>query len=307
VNAGTTSGERVVAFSGVTPIDGAEVLSTAAREPRFAEVLDACDAIVVEEGGWSPLGKLAAGGGALLDLRYCFALNVMVHAASFALLRARGLAASSALGLSAGEVSAALAAGAITLREAMRISLHGGRVIKPIADARRMALVWLSARRCAELLSDAAGVGVAAVMEPGVTTLAGEVGALNAVLARLAAEGVRVHRVNLPWGAHTRQFEPLRAEFTAAVGRISPRPSERRLVLAACGGTAEVPLDTRYWFDMIGAPVHFLGAVQALVRGGAKLFVEAGPESAVTHLIPRLGARSLSFRDTLARAWGGEA
>jgi acyl transferase domain-containing protein len=294
----------MLAFPGGTVLDGAWVLGLATREPAFREVLEAGDALVRREAGWSPLEELRAEGGPRLGVSVTFPLVVWVQVAALAALRERGVDGDAVFGVCAGEVSAAHAAGAFGWEDALRLALHGGRNLEREARRHRMLITWLSEKECRELLASLPGadVGIGARMEPGVTVLAGEGAAVAELERRLAAAGVRTRAVPFPWGVHVRSLREGREALEAALeGRASP-PLTRPMMSGSKARWFQegASVAASHWWDMLREEVRFLPSVKALGTLGSPLLIEVGPVAEMSQLAPRLGARAISLETALA-------
>lgn len=299
----------VFAFSGCTPIAGELVRALAAREPSFDLALAACDHAVAREVGWSLRRALLEipDGAAIVDLPTNFPLVVALQISMLAVLREHGLEASAVVGLSSGEVSSAFAAGAISLRDALRIAVHGGRLMNAEASALRMILVWLPERDCdAQLAPYGDRAAIAGMMEPGVTVVSGERATMAALATALADRGTRSHALPFPWGVHTPLIARARAEFEEVMRSVDARPPALPIVSTSLGRWAGTAGDFAlpHWWDLFRAPVQLSRAVTAILGAGAEHFVEVGPDSALTYLIPRLGGRATAFDEALATARG---
>ncbi|MCY1042094.1 acyltransferase domain-containing protein [Corallococcus sp. bb12-1] len=298
--------KQVLAFPGGTVMDGAWVLGLARREPVFWEMLQAGDALVRQEAGWSPLLELRAEGGPRLAVSVTFPLVVGVQVAALAALRAHGVDGDAVFGVCAGEVSAAHAAGAFGWEDALRIALHGGRSLEPEARRHRMLIAWLPESECASLLATlpAGAVGIGARMEPGVTVLAGDADAVAVLARRLTMAGVRTRALPFPWGVHVRSLREGRAVLEAALEGRGSLPLTRPMLSGARARWFEegASVAATHWWDMLREEVRFLHSVQALETVGAPLLIEVGPVAEMSHLAPRLGARAITLETALSTA-----
>lgn len=295
------------AFSGCVPLSQTQVRCLAASEPYFDEALHECDRILAAEAGWTvrdTLGRVPEGE-ALTELPLSFPLNVALQIAMLRLLRHYGLHAGTAMGISSGELTAACAAGAIGLRDALRIAIYGGRLMEPEAKHFRTALIWLPAAACADAIRPLRDhIEIAALMEPAVTAVSGEYDALHRLLESLAGAGVRTQVLPFAWGVHTPLLRHGRAAFEQAVQQFPTSRPRQRIMSTLLGhwGGSDFGLD--HWWKMFSGPVLFMPSVTRMVGDGVRLFIEVGPASAISYLVPRLGARSVSFADALAAIRG---
>lgn len=298
------------AFSGCAPLAAAGVRALTTSEPCFEETLRECDAIFAEETDWTlwdALGSVSAGE-SVTQLPLIFPLNVAVQIAMFRLLRRYGLDARTVIGASSGEVSAACAAGAISLRDALRVAIHGGRFMDAQARQFRMAQIWMSVSRYVNgYRAPGDGIEIAALMDPGCIAICGESAAVDRLLGKLTDAGVRAQVLPFPWGAHTSALRDGRDSFERALQSLPRSRPHRRIFSTASVCWEDDGFSLQHWWHMFSQPVSFMPAVKSMIAGGVKLFIEVGPTTAMSHVIPMIGARAISFPQALAVARQSEA
>ncbi|AUX41121.1 uncharacterized protein SOCE26_025260 [Sorangium cellulosum] len=229
------------------------------------------------------------------------------------LWRSWGIEPDAVVGHSVGEVAAAYVAGAIELEEAVRIVHHRGRLQRRVAGKGAMAVVELPRAEVeAELAGRGGRAGVAAENGPVETVISGEPGALTALVAELAASGVRCRAVHLDIAGHSPQMDPLRAELASALGDLRPRPA----TIPIFSTVTATPLDGRrfdaaYWAANLREPVRFAEAAAALRADGEPVFVELSPSPLLKRALEQANARVIASLErgedgpaTLRRALG---
>lgn len=296
----------VFAFSGCMPICGEYVRALAHAEPVFERALLECDAQVAKEIGWSIRTALMEipPGKTIVDLPQNFPMVVALQVAICALMKANGLQPKAVIGLSSGEVSSAYAAGAISLRDALLIAVHGGRLMQAEAALMRMILVWLPASECLKQLEPfGLGLAIAGQMEPGVTVVSGLLGDIDELLQLLQKRGVRNHALPFPWGVHMPLIASARVDFENAMASMQSRKPTLPIVSSSLGRWAGGGDDfsVTHWWHLFQSPVKFQTAASLMIHSGKKRFVEIGPDSAMQYLIPVLGGESIAFEDALAQ------
>lgn len=291
------------AFSGCVPLTAQPFRELADAEPRFAEVLYECDAILRKETSWSLFETLwqASPNASVTDLSHNFPLMVALQIAMFELLQYYEINAGATIGLSCGEVSAAYAAGILALPDALRIAAHGGRIMSPQANTLRMALVWASEAICADtLLSSTGSVSIAALMEPNVVAVAGERADVKSLLGTLQNQKIRTHPLPFEWGAHTAILTHGRYNFENILGPLATKPRRRQILSTSLGRWEGSDFGTEHWWQLFTRPVLFSPCVRRMIDEGIETFLEIGPPSALADLIPRHGGNVISFADALA-------
>lgn len=224
-------------------------------------------------------------------------------------LMAAGLRPAALLGHSLGELTAAAVARVFTLADAARLVVLRGRLMQSATPGAMLA-VQSAAERLAPLLTD--GVEIAALNSPRQTVLAGGEAAIDALAARLKADGYPHARLETSHAFHSASMEAVLDEFERAVAGCAPKPPELRMLSNVSGGwlSAEQAISPAYWAAQIRQPVRFADCVKQLaeISTGNILLIEAGPGQTLSglaranHLPPRVQVCAL-----LDGAQGGQA
>jgi acyl transferase domain-containing protein len=268
---------------------GRELLAT---EPVFADAVRACEEALQPHRPMSIVRELTAEEGAsrLDDVEVLQPSPFAVHVGLVKLLAAWGVVPDAVVGHSFGEVSAAWAAGALSLDDAMRIHVVRSRVMKRLAGQGRMAVIKTSAdhaRRAIAGLEERVAVGV--INSPASVVLTGEHAALDAALARLAADGTAYRAIPMPYAVHSPAMRAVMPEVAHALEGIRHQAPSIALFSTVNGGPAG-ELDALHWARNIGEPALFADAVFAVAARGPATFVEIGPHptlgSALAHVAP---------------------
>lgn len=286
----------VIAFSGCTPIRPEPMRHLMNREARFAQILAQCDAILLEEAGWGAR-RLLGLDCEVADLPRNFPLMVAFQIGLFEVLLHHGVQPDAVIGMSCGEVSAAYAAGVISLRDALRIAIHGGRAMESVAVRCRMALVWTSAEVC-RAMSDR--ISIAAIMAPDLTVISGLEEDMTSLNRQWAERRIHVLALPLPWGVHTTLLPQRHPQFEATLGSIDIHPAQCRAFSTSGGEWTQFDFDAARWWRMFRSPVLFATGIDAFVERGFTTFVEAGPSPTLESLLPRFGAAAVSMAEVLA-------
>lgn len=261
---------------------GRELLAT---EPRFAEVVLACDEVLAKFGVCiaDELDRDEAES-RLTETLYAQVANFVVQAGLTALWRAWGIEPASIVGHSVGEVAAAYAAGVYTLEDALTISFHRANLQSRLAGRGAMSAVDLPADEVAAYLRD--GVAVAAVNSTYATTLAGDHDALAAVSRELADAGASVKPLRVEVAYHSHQMEEIREPLLAALREIQPRRAEVPLFSTVTGGQVEGPeLDAGYWWRNVRETVRFADAFRRVLTRAPGAVLEIGPHPVLASAI----------------------
>lgn len=150
------------------------------------------------------------------------------------------------LGHSVGEFAAAVAAGALTLEDAVRLIAVRARLMEELPEGGGMLSVRADAAEAREVLgtlppATRRTVAVAAVNGPGSTVLSGALEALDTVAAALRAAGIRSSRLRVSHAFHSPLTEPALdrfAESAAGVACAAPASPSPPPATGACSATS---------------------------------------------------------------------
>ncbi|MGW0191223.1 SDR family NAD(P)-dependent oxidoreductase [Streptomyces sp. NPDC003362] len=259
----------------------------AAADPEFAKALDE----VCEHFG-PLLGRplrdvLSAGPGtpdaALLDrTEYAQPALFAIETALLRRLQAWGVRPDVVAGHSVGEFAAAHAAGVLGLADAAALVAARGRLMQALPAQGAMTAVEASEEEVAPLLTER--VTVAAVNSPASVVLSGDTDAVDAVAARLAAEGRRTRRLPVGHAFHSAHMDGMLDEFRHIAENFTFREPSLPFVSTVTGAPASAAelCSPEYWVRQLRQPVRFRDAVERLELDGTTLFVEVGPGTALT-------------------------
>ncbi|GAA2681878.1 hypothetical protein GCM10010400_51830 [Streptomyces aculeolatus] len=256
-----------------------------AASPVFAEHIAACEKALAPHVDWSLGDVLRHAEGP--DLERADVVQPAQWAVSVALAelwQACGVRPAAVAGHSQGEIAAAVVAGGLSLEDGAAVIAHRGAVLHGLAGQGGMAVVPLPEKAAADRLAPWADrLTVAAVNGPAGVVVSGETGALDELLAALAAEDVDARRVRVDFAAHSPQIEPLRARLLAGWQDIRPRRGRIRFVSTVTGEPFDTAgLDAGYWYRNARSTVRFGAAVGALAGAGHRAFVEVGAHPVLT-------------------------
>lgn len=207
-------------------------------------------------------------------------------------------------GHSLGQITALVAAGALSFDDGCRLAARRARVTQDAADAnpgRLAALLGATLDQATEACAAAPDAcWVANDNAPGQVVIGGTPDGLEAASARAKEIGVkRVMPLNVGGAFHTPLMQPAATAFAEALAE-APFADTDRPVLSN--------VDARPYTDAAGwparlteqliRPVRWTGTMPALVELGASTFVEVGPGSTLTGLakraVPDVSLRNLA-------------
>lgn len=256
----------------------------------FAQIFAEVGAAVRAAGGPDLHAALAHDDPALLhDTAIAQPALFALQLASTELLRALGLHATGAMGHSVGEIAAAWATGALSLKQAARVVVARSRAQALTRGAGRMAAVRLDGdamqARLRELgLADA--IAVAAYNSPRNCTVSGDVRALHELRRALRVQSVFYRELDLDYAFHSACMDPVRAQLLVELADLRPQAGSGVFYSGIDGGVLEgAALDADYWWRNVREPVRFGAAIAALRADGHRVFVEIGPHAILQRYI----------------------
>ncbi|RAH67812.1 type I polyketide synthase [Aspergillus aculeatinus CBS 121060] len=240
-------------------------------------------------------------------------------------LRDWGFKVSSVIGHSSGEIAAAYAAGAISLRSAIMIAYHRGRLAQNVSDG-SMAAVGLSRKEVEPWLAE--GAVIACENSPQSITISGDTKAVHSTIdaIRSAYPDAFCRTLKVTKAYHSPKMQPMAADYAAAIAPEAERVGTHMLPMysTVLGEVINDParLDSEYWSRNLISTVEFNKAMKDMLRSQPdhdRLFIEVGPHSALqgplrqifdstkfkgqNWYIPTL-VRAVSAEDALLRAAG---
>ncbi|WP_100524553.1 type I polyketide synthase [Mycobacteroides abscessus] len=206
--------------------------------------------------------------------------NFLVQSALAKHLQQFGIRPTAVVGHSVGEVAAAYVSGALSLRDAATVSFHRSRLQAKTAGSGGMLAVGLDAeeaqRRAARFGS---AVCVAAINSTAATTLSGDSAALQTLHDELAGDGIfaRMLHVEVPY--HSQLMDPILGELATALAGLTPRKAAVPVYSTVTGEKMHSAAfaEPDYWCKNVRDSVLFAKAVDTLIVGRYRVFLELGP------------------------------
>ncbi|SDR23097.1 type I polyketide synthase [Thermostaphylospora chromogena] len=283
---------------GQWPGMGAALLESS---PAFAEEIERCAEALAPHVDWSLTDVLRGRPGAP-DLTRDEVVQPALWAMMVALTRLwreAGVHPAAVTGHSQGEIAAATVAGALSLADGARVVALRSRLLAEARGRGGMLAVTIDPEEAERRWGDR--VTIAAVTGPSYTTLAGEHGALDEVLAECEASGVRARRVEVGYAGHSPHVEPARAALAAELSDLTPSAGTIPFYSTVTGGLLDGrELDGAYWGRNLRERVRFTDAVRALLADGHNLFIEPGPHPVLSAGVAETAADTGSYAEVVA-------
>ncbi|MGW2548449.1 acyltransferase domain-containing protein, partial [Kitasatospora sp. NPDC001574] len=204
-----------------------------------------------------------------------------VEVALLALVRSWGVTPDVVAGHSAGEITAAYAAGVLSLADAAKLVAARGRLMQALPSGGAMLAVGASEAEVREAFPD---IDLAAVNGPAAVVVSGAEDEIVRIAELAAERGWKTSRLRTSHAFHSRLMEPMLDEFRAVVGTLGLADP----VVPAVSTVTGAPVapgqwsDPEYWVRQVREPVRFADTVTALDAGR---ILEVGPDAVLTALV----------------------
>ncbi|KAK9851186.1 ketoacyl-synt-domain-containing protein [Penicillium brevicompactum] len=258
------------------------------------------------------------------DPRLSQPVCVAIQIALTNLLQKWGILFSAVVGHSSGEIAAAYAAKAISLRSAILIAYHRGRLTQHVDDG-SMAAIGLSGIEVKPWLVE--GAVVACENSPSSTTIAGETISVSQTIDRIreAYPDAFCRMLRVTKAYHSPKMQSMAADYSAIIAPEIKASSNMAPMYSTVTGEKIIDpakLDSTYWSRNLVSTVEFNKAIKVILQSKPdqdRVFIELGPHSVLqgplrqifdstkvkghSWYIPTL-IRSQSAEDSLLRAAG---
>ncbi len=267
----------VFVYTGMGPQSCGMGTELIAAEPAAAAALERCDSIWTGLTGWS-LQELFAdsGGQPMREPWQAQPANFVLHMMLTETARAYGLAPTTVIGHSTGEVAAAWAAGSLCLEDALRVTWHRSRLQQTCVGSGRMLAVGLPVEEIAASLPGS--LDVAAINGPRLVTIAGVESELLALSKQLEARSIFNRMLAVDVAYHSRQMNDIQEEVLGSLSSVTACVPQLTLYSSVTGAEVRgAEQDAGYWWRNIRDRVQFAAAMDTMIADGHNLFLEVGP------------------------------
>ncbi len=272
-------------------------------EKVFREAVEECDDAFREFSGWSILDEMLAEESVSRMARTDVAqpANAVLQIALTRLWRSWGVHPDGVLGHSVGELGAAYASNALSLRDTMLVAYQRSRLQALLAGKGAMLAVGLTPDEAEAFIERfTPQVSVAAVNSSSSVTLAGDTAALETIAAELTAAGRfnRFLKVEVPY--HSEVMTEIHDELLAVLESLQAAPPEIGVYSTATGSRmVDDRHDGSYWWQNVRGTVLFADALKAAVSDGHRVFLEIGPHpvlaSSIRDVLGEVGAKGIGI------------
>ncbi|MFE9336551.1 SDR family NAD(P)-dependent oxidoreductase [Streptomyces sp. NPDC007063] len=254
------------------------------RDAAFTRAMDRCAQALAPHAP-RDVREMVTGGPAPRDVAEVqpalWAMSVSLAAA----WRAAGVEPDVVVGHSQGEIAAATVAGVLTPEDGALVVCRRSDLLREIAGGGRMLAVDLDPEAARQAVAGFEGLVEPAVYNgPRSCVLSGDAESVLLLREILEADGVFCRLVEVDYGSHSPQVDPLLGRIREALAAVAPGPADTPLLSTVDLTWLDGPgADARYWAGNLRRPVRFAEAVDALIDEDVTHLVEVSPH-------PGLGA-----------------
>jgi [acyl-carrier-protein] S-malonyltransferase len=203
--------------------------------------------------------------------------------------------ATAAAGLSLGEYTALVFAGALSFRDGLKVVQKRGEAMQAAADARPSGMVAVLGPDLAsveQLCDQARGDGVlqlANYLCPGNLVASGDRAACDALAKLAEAAGARVVRLPVAGAFHTNLMKPADDALAAALADVAMLPPRLPVWSNVDARPHTDPVEIRRLLvRQVVSPVHWEQTMRGLLEAGIERFYELGPKRVLAGLLKRV-------------------
>jgi acyl transferase domain-containing protein/NAD(P)-dependent dehydrogenase (short-subunit alcohol dehydrogenase family)/acyl carrier protein len=298
----TRAAKLVFVYTGMGPQWWAMGRELMTAEPVFLEAIRKCDAHFRKQAGWSILEALEANeqDSKMAQADIAQPANFVIQVGLTELWKSWGIEPYAVVGHSVGEVASAYVSGALSLEDAVTVSLYRSQLQQSLAGKGAMLAGGISEEEALGMLDGFDEVSIAAVNAPNSVTFSGDEAQVGALAKLLETEGRFNRKLDVAVAYHSGQMDSIKDAVLAALSRIVPREASIPLFSTVGGERIQgSELSGAYWWKNVRQAVRFSQSVGALLDEGCCDFLEVGPHPVLGHSIKEIAAeRGQSVRLT---------
>lgn len=219
---------------------------------------------------------------------------VAAEAAIYEHIKNMGIHADVFAGLSLGEYAALIAAGAMSLSDAIRTVRKRGILMQntvPIGQGAMAAVIAMDAEKIAEICENTPGrIGIANYNCPGQIVISGETEALDAAAKALQEAGAkRVIKLNVSGPFHSEMLVPAGEQLFEYLSDVEVA---RGFAPYVCNAEARYVTDASEVKELLKKQVYssvrWQQSIEKMIEDGVDTFIEAGPGKSLTGFVKKI-------------------
>ena len=258
------------------------------QEPTFLKTIQECDELFQKIAGWSILETLQRDeeNSEMTRTEVAQPANFVIQIALTALWRERGILPDAIIGHSVGEVAAAYVSGALSLEDAVKVSIYRSQLQAKTVGNGTMLAIGLTEKEASELTRNYDQVSIGAINSPSGVTLSGNGEQLEQIAEALEKNKTFNRKLDVEVAYHSPQMESIKEELLESLASISPTKTQYPLYSTVTGKLIDgSELAADYWWQNVREPVRFADGIHALIEKGLVNFLEIGPHPVLAHSV----------------------
>lgn len=218
-----------------------------------------------------------------------FSIQVSV----FEVLKALGCNFSSTFGHSLGEIAAAYASGALSLRQAALIIHFRSTILERFTGKGKMLSVEINEEKAQNYIEKYKNLSVAVINEENSVVISGITEEIENLKNELDSVQIKNRYLPVNYAFHFKGLEPFKEELIQSLGKVQYRPSRIHFMSTVTGSYLKNrQLDAEYWAKNMRNTVRFHDAAQKITEDH-NVIVEIAPSSALAPYLLSEGKEGL--------------
>ncbi|MET8704717.1 beta-ketoacyl synthase N-terminal-like domain-containing protein, partial [Kitasatospora sp. NPDC004723] len=211
-----------------------------------------------------------------------FALETALHT----LIRTWDIHPDYLTGHSIGELTAAHAAGVLTLTDATTLVAARGRLMQNARTDGTMITIQATEQELLPLLEQHPGVTIAALNTPHSTVISGDHDTAHTIARHFAEQGRKTRQLHVSHAFHSPHMDDILDTFREVAESLTYTAPTTPVISNVTGqiATAEELTSPAYWTRHIREAVRFADALTTLHNNGVTTHLEIGPDTTLTTL-----------------------
>ena len=223
--------------------------------------------------------------------------------AAFTLLQQENVQPVMAIGHSLGEYSALVAAGALSLEEALPLVATRGRLMEqafPKGKGTMAAVLGMKEEDIKEALTEVSEneiVDIANLNCPGQIVISGSREGIEQAEVLLKAAGARrVLPLNVSGPFHSRLMKPANEEFSNSLNQVNIQDATIPVYANVTGSPVTEKNEVkRLLIEQLYSPVRFEESIRKMIEAGIDAFVEVGTGNVLCGLVKKIDRKMTTF------------
>ncbi|XP_035712782.1 phenolphthiocerol synthesis polyketide synthase type I Pks15/1 [Folsomia candida] len=259
----------------------------------FRSNFDSVEAILIHKYGFSIKQSLWNSDGDDFNLKSTTASQTSIFCIEICLLRvwqSWGITPDAVLGHSLGEFAAMVAAGMLTVEDALKLVVTRSKLIDVLPSSSMLVVATslhsvLSYLEKAGMQKDGTHcLDIAAVNSIGQTVVAGDTKLIDGFREFCVNNGVVTHKLDSQHAFHSRHMDGMLKKYEEVAAGVEFQPSQITYISAVEGKPISI-IDVNYLLRHTRERVNFLDATQHAINEGYNLFLELGPHPVLCPLV----------------------